>query len=285
MTTLHLSLPPNIARQAIDDIRARFADATVLAPQTHDEMSDFYNHRFGEGDTTADLTVTAYPGALARAFAHRNQLAALPADLPPMRPALARAGLLESHPFFKVIGVVTLMMIHHRSMDPPPEKWADLCRREWAGAVVIPPPSTPAPALYAYWMTRLCGDDGRHAAARADALLFPQDINKAVDEGRYKAGVVFPAFARTFRTGMARAVWPAEGAVAVPLLAFVKKGAGPDAVAVLRHLLADPFQQLLATNGLFAPVLASVPFFDEMTANAGRLLWMGWQDYLALAAA
>ncbi|MCJ8499756.1 ABC transporter substrate-binding protein [Desulfatitalea alkaliphila] len=284
MTLLHLSLPPNIARQAGDDIRARFADVIVREPQTHEEMSDFYNARFGEAQATADLTVTAYPGALTRALTHRNQLAALPADLPPMRPELAKAGLLESHPFFKVIGVVPLLLIHHRDVDPPPVGWADLCRADLAGAVVIPPHSTPAPALCKYWMTRLCGEEGRRAAGQVDPQLFPQDINKAVDEGRYKAGMVFPAFARTFRNGMARAVWPEEGALAVPLIAFVKRGAGPDAVAVLRHLLALPFQEMLAVQGLFAPVLGSAPLFDEMKANGGRLLWMGWEDYASLGA-
>ncbi len=52
----------------------------------------------------------------------------------------------------------------------------------------------------------------------------------------YKAGMVFPALARTFRLGMARAVWLREGAVVIPLLAFLKHGAGKEAVRALHAL-------------------------------------------------
>ncbi|PIE71353.1 MAG: hypothetical protein CSA22_03590 [Deltaproteobacteria bacterium] len=282
MSRYQLALPPNIVRKALGEIQSRFPSVALSPPQTHDEMSYFFKHEFGDPEKTADLTVTAYPSALARAKEHSSAFQTLPADLPPMRCELSRAGLLECAPYYKVIGVVTLMIIHHRSVEPPPRKWADLCRPDLVDSVVIPPESTPAPAIYGCYMDKFCGVDGAVAASRVNAKLLPQDINKSVDAGDYKAGMVFPAFARTFRTGMAKAVWPEEGAVAIPLIAFVKKRASEAAVETLRYLCSEPFQRLLAVDGLFCPMLASVPLFDEMMANKSRIAWLGWEDYIQL---
>ncbi len=284
-TTLHLAIPPNIARQVLSEIQAAFPGASIRPPQNHDEMSDFFGNVFGNKEKTADLTLTAYPSALARAARHESVFAPIPQDLPGMRRELLDIGLKEPGPSFKVIAAVTMMIIHHSSVDPPPKGWADLCREDMAGQVVIPPHNTPAPALYAHYLERLCGENGKKAAACAQAKLFPQDINKTVDEGAYKAGMVFPAFARTFRLGMAKAVWPEEGAVVIPLLAFLKRGAGEEAVEVLRAFLSKEIQTIIAENGLFCPVREDVSLFDEMLHNGAGLMWSGWDNYMALGAA
>jgi ABC-type Fe3+ transport system substrate-binding protein len=280
--TLHLALPPNIARQVVAEIQTAFPGATLHPPQNHDEMADFFETGFGEPEKTADLTVTAYPSALSRAARYEHVFAPMPRDLPGMRRELTDAGLKEPFPFVRVAAAVTLMIIYHKSVAPPPQGWADLCREDLAGEVVIPPHNTPAPALYAHYLEKLFGEKGKNAAARADAKLFPQDINKYVDAGVYKAGMVFPAFARTFRLGMTRAVWPKEGAVVIPLLVFLKQGAGKDAAGVLHALFSQKIQTIIAENGLFCPVLEAVPLFSEMKDNNSMLLWSGWDNYMAL---
>ncbi len=151
-----------------------------------------------------------------------------------------------------MVAAVTLMIIYHKRVDPPPQGWTDLCREDLAGEVVIPPYNTPAPALYVHCMGSLFGEKGKTAAARAHAKLFPQDINQYVDAGVYKAGMVFPALARTFRLGMARAVWLREGAVVIPLLAFLKHGAGKEAVRALHALFRKKFKPLSRKAGCSA---------------------------------
>lgn len=283
--TLHLAVPPNIARQVLSEIQAAFPCASLHPPQNHDEMADFFCNIFGDEEKTADLTLTAYPSALARAARYEQVFAPMPPDLPAMRRELLDLGLREPGPRVRVVAAVTMMIIHHQSVDPAPKGWADLCREDLAGQVVIPPHNTPAPALYAHYLEKLCGEKGKKAAARAQARLLPQDINKTVDEGVYKAGMVFPAFARTFRLGMARAVWPEEGAVVIPLLAFLKRGAGEEAVSALRAFFSPKIQSIVADNGLFCPVIEGIPVFSEMLDNGSRLLWSGWDHYMALGEA
>lgn len=280
---LHLAIPPNIARHVISEIQSAFPDASIHPPQTHDEMDAFFKYQFGHPDHTADLTLTAYPSALSRAIETKDIFAPMPEGLPEMREELLRVGLREPLPFFKVAAVVTMLIIHHESVVPPVEGWADLCRDDLAAGVVIPPHNTPAPMLYAYYMEKLCGEEGRRASALAQAKLFPQDINKTVDEGTYKAGMVFPAFARTFRLGNARAVWPKEGAIAIPLLAFLRKDAPDEAVDVLKIVFSSKIQTIIAENGLFCPVREGIALFSEMAAHDSRLIWSGWEDYIKLA--
>lgn len=285
MTDIHLAIPPNIVRKTTSDLQKKFPGISIRPPRTHTEMDDFFANDFGIKEKTADLTLSAYPSSLAliNSTDKKSIFALMPKTLPPMRPTLAKAGLSEDNPFFRVVAVVTLVMISHKDTHPFPKAWADLCHENLFDQVVIPPEETPAPALYAYYMEKFCGEQGKKAAARVDKKLLPQDINNAVDDGEYKAGMVFPAFARTFRHGNAAMVWPKEGALTLPLLAFLKKDAPEEAGKILDYIFDTQYQTFLAKSGLFCSVRKDVEFFEEMILNNCRLNWMGWRDYRAMA--
>jgi ABC-type Fe3+ transport system substrate-binding protein len=286
MIDIHLAIPPNIVRKTTHDLKIKFPEISIRPTQTHPEMAHFFANDFGNPEKTADLTLSAYPSSLvALGQAGENTIfAPMPASLPPMRPELAKAGLLEDNPCFRVAAVVTLIIISHRDTAPFPKGWADLCHENIKSQMAIPPDTTPAPALYAYYMEKFCGEQGREAATKANKTLLPQDINNAVDAGLYKAGMVFPAFARTFRQGDAAMVWPEEGALTLPLLAFLKKDAPPQAIQVLDYIFERNYQTFLAQSGLFCSVREDVAFFEEMKRNNGHFNWMGWPDYCAMAA-
>jgi hypothetical protein len=283
-TTIHLAIPPNIIRKSMADITRDFPEVVIRSPQTHPEMDVFFQTAFGKEEATADLTVTAYPDALksARAQGEDTIFRSLPTDLIPMRSILVNIGYKEPDPFFKVIAVVTMLIIYHQAVTPAVSGWCDLCREDLIGAMVIPPDNTPAPAVYACYMERICGKRGKEAAEKVNARLLPQDINTAVDSGEYKAGMVFPAFARTFRKGHAIKVWPREGAITLPLLAFIKKKAPKEAEDILRYLLGEAYQTFISKSGLFLPVRPKIPLFEEMIHGNDRLHWLGWDNYCSL---
>ena len=287
MTDIHLAIPPNIVRKTTDDLKKKFPGVSIRPHQTHLEMDDFFVKEFGKEEKTADLTLSAYPASLVglREAGEKSIFAAMPETLPPMRSALAKVGLSEDNSFFKVVAVVTLVIIAHKDTQPFPESWADLCHENINSKVVIPPEETPAPALYAYYMEKFCGEQGKKAALKVHKKMLPQDINTSVDAGQYKAGMVFPAFARTFRQGNAAMVWPKEGALTLPLLAFLKKDAPGQAIEILDYIFDTQYQSFLAQSGLFCSVREDVEFFEEMILNNCRLNWMGWLDYCAMAAA
>ncbi len=285
MTDIQLAIPPNIVRKTTGDLKAMFPGIVVRPHQTHPEMEAFFADEFGKEDKTAHLTLTAYPSALARLAESGGDsvFAETPAGLPPMRPELARAGLREENLFYRVVAAITLVIVSNKRTRPFPEGWADLCHEDIRDRVVIPPEETPAPALYAYYMEKFMGPRGAEAASRVRKKMLPQDINNAVDTGQYMAGMVFPAFARTFRHGNAAMVWPKEGALTLPLLAFLKKDAPEQAREILKYILGKEYQSFLAGNGLFCSVRDDVDFFEEMIENQCRINWMGWPDYRGMA--
>ncbi len=285
MADIHLAIPPNILRKTADDLKVKFPDITIRPHQTHSEMAAFFADDFGDPEKTADLTLAAYPSALANCMTQKEGgiFQAMPHDLPALCPYLAGAGFGESTPFYRVVAVVTLVFIANRQVDPFPKSWRDLCGQALRDRVVIPPEETPAPALYAYYMEKFFQETGRRASRAVHQNLLPQQINVAVDLGRYAAGMVFPAFARTFRSGNAAMVWPEEGALTLPLLAFLKKGAPAAAKGVLAFVMGHEYQSFLSSSGLFCPIREDVPKFEELEDENNRLNWMGWPDYCAMA--
>jgi len=275
MSDVFMVLPPNILRRAEDVITKKFPEIELRPHHTHAEMDEHFSHYFGRAEFTADLTVSAYPQALFRA-AGSNLFTEMPSDLPPLRAELIELGLGEAPAYVKVIGVVPVVMIHNTGIDDPPASWRDLSRERWWGNVVAPPHDTPLPALFRYYMESNFGSDGASAADALHPELYPLDINKYVDEGRFHVGLVIPAFGRNFRLGSGAMVWPAEGAVAVPLLAFLRKDADPKAVLLLEYLLSPEFQGFMSNDGLICPALQEAPLFKELEENQFRFIWAGW---------
>ncbi len=285
MIDLHLAIPPNIARKTADDLRKIFPQLDIRPHQTHAEMDNFFCHEFGKPEQTADLTLTAYPWALSRLVAMDDPgqvFAPMPQTLPALRSDLAELGLVEINPYYRVVCLVCFVFIVHKNVSPFPLSWADLCQENIRDAVAVPPEDTPAPALYSYFQNKLNGCKGREAALRANKTLLPQEINLAVDAGKFKAGVLLSAFGRIFRHGNARMVWPKEGALVLPLMAFIKKDAPQEALDVLHTLFSPSFQQFLAGNGDFVPVHANVDLSREVAENHCHIQWMGWRDYISL---
>jgi ABC-type Fe3+ transport system substrate-binding protein len=133
------------------------------------------------------------------------------------------------------------------------------------------------PALLRHYLEAHYGEKGKAAADALHAELYPLDINKEVDEGTYAVGLAIPAFGRTFRKNSARMIWPDEGAVAVPMMAFLRKDAQEGPRQVLEYLYSNEYQTYLSTTGLVCPVVSEAPPFEELKENDWRFLYSGWE--------
>ena len=242
------------------------------------EFAAYFSEKIAAKAHIPDLIVTPYPQALLYAFPPEacELFAPVPEDLPPMRPDLAQHGLAEPSPYLRVVTVFPLVLACHTASTPTPRSWRDLCDDRLRGSIVLPPDDTPVPAIYRHYMRHVYGDAAAPALEVASPGLNPQDINRAVDEGRYAVGVFIPAFGRSFRGGGACMVWPEDGALAIPLFAMLRRDASEDAVRLLRFLLSLEYQEFLSLSGLHIAVHPDAEYFEEMAAADGRLLWAGW---------
>ena len=286
MSSAFVVLPPNVVRKTLSELSAMLPGLHLVPHNTHGELDQYFAREFGDPEVTHDLTVTAYPAALAPEVGLDSSgvFEPLPSHLPPMRPELQSLGMAEPNRYMRVVAVVPLIFIHHKSLTPPPQSWQDLCHPSLRGKVVCPPNDTPMPALSRAFLGQLYGGQGREAAQDFKAEMYPLDINKAVDQGQYLAGLAIPAFGRNFRDKGGAMVWPKEGGVAIPIVAMLKKGAGADALEALDHLFSPQFQEFLSLSGVLYPVLAGTPLPPEMEPPA-RLLWLGWEQWTILAMA
>ena len=284
MSKAFIIVPPNVFRKTMADLASRFPGVETTPPQTHAEFAAYFAEQVAAKRDVPDLIVTPYPQALRYVDPPRGPelFEPMPTDLPPMRGDLADKGLAEPNPLIRVVTVFPLVLACSHAVDSPPSGWRDLCDERFRGSIVLPPDDTPVPAIYRFYMRRLFGEAAEPALDTVSPGLSPQDINREVDQGRHKVGVLIPAFGRTFREGGASMVWPCEGALAIPSFAMLRRGAAPDAVEALRYLLSREYQEYLSMSGLHIPVHPDARCFEEMQEADGSLLWAGWECQKAI---
>jgi hypothetical protein len=280
---VYLALPPNTMRRAREIVSVRFPGADIGAPDSHQEMFDFASG-FGEKAIPA-LSVSAYPQMVLRAvsLAPDGRLASPDAKLPPLREEFVSLGMTPPVSALRIVSVVPGVLAAAASLSHRLEDWIDLCSPDFPGPVGCPPADTPMPYLVETIFGRLAGEGAQNLLKKLDARSNPIDINKRIASGELSAALIIPAFARTFREGVGRMVWPKSGALAIPVVACLAADAAPVAHAVLAWLLSDEFQRVIVSDGVIAPAVSGIPGFEELEASGWNLFWPGWDLFLSVA--
>jgi ABC-type Fe3+ transport system substrate-binding protein len=275
--TLSLAMPPNILRRVREDIMRLWPGIRLGTPDIHGEMYAFASN-FGK-DSIPSLTVSAYPQVALHALhlAREGRLARPPAELPPLRAEYGRIGLASPLEELRIVAVVTGVLAAAASEAPRLKDWTDLCAPDFPGPVGCPPEDTPMPYLAEAVLRKLAGNATDHLLSILDTASNPIDINKRLGRGELKAALIIPAFARTFREGAARMIWPASGALAVPLMACLAAEAPPEAREILAWLLSEEVQRDIIVEGVIAPAREDVSGFEELEENGWNLYWPGWE--------
>lgn len=277
---VHLALPPNLARRFREDLARRFPDVDTGTPDIHQEMYEF---ALRCGPVPPDgLVVSAYPQLVRNVLADGSPFAQHREDLPPLRPELARLGLTPPDPRLRIVAVVPCVLGVNESRAGWLDDWSGLLSPGYSGPLGTPPRDTPLPYLAELLLDSL----GREAQGTdIDTASTPLDINRRVAAGELAAGLLIPAFARSFRGGGARMVWPRSGALAVPLVAAIGRTAPDVAHDLLAALLSADAQEFLSLSGGVVPVIEGAPGFPELEESGWKLLWPGWDRVAAAAQA
>lgn len=279
---IRFATPPMLARRLRQDIERAFPDHELAPPATHLEMFETARAFGAAADAPADLTITAYPQMLERIWCE----GAAAADLsglaaPPLRREWAALGMTPPLPTVRVVAVVPLVLAVNRDLAPGIRDWDDLepllARPGGFGA---PPLDTPLPFLLAACLGARWGRPSAEILATFDCASPPLEINKRLSRGELAAGLLPPAFCRNVREGDVALVWPASGALAVPMVAAVAPDAPPSAARVLEFLQSPEMQATFAEHGGLAPVTAEARGFPELEAAAWRMFWPGWEAFV-----
>ncbi|MDR2503894.1 MAG: ABC transporter substrate-binding protein [Deltaproteobacteria bacterium] len=279
---LCLTFPPNILRKVREDAARRFPGMELTEPDTHQEMFDFASS-FGEGEPPA-LTVTAYPQVALHALrlAGEGRLAK-PDKKSPQRPEYARLGLAAPTEEICLLAVIPVILAAGPECAPRLRDWTDLCAPDFPGPIGCPPPDTPMPYLAEAVLRRSAGEEVKNFLRKLDTGSNPIDINKRLGRGELKAALNIPAFAGAFREGPAAMIWPASGALAVPLFGCLAWDAPDEAHAALDYFLSEDFQNFMAAEGMLAPIHPQAKGFAELEDNNWKMLWPGWNLLFEIA--
>ncbi|MCM0756499.1 ABC transporter substrate-binding protein [Desulfovibrio aminophilus] len=273
---VHLALPPNVARSVRSRIAERFPDARVGAPDIHQEMYEFAA-KCG-ASPFAGFAVSAYPQLVRNVLRDRPSFAVPEVDAPELRPELRALGLTPPAPELRIVAVAPCVLAVNERWAATVSDWGHLVGRDFSDSLGTPPRDTPLPFLAE---ELLAGFDA--PPVRLDTASTPLDINRRVSSGELGAGLLIPAFGRTFRGGRARMVWPDSGALAVPLVACIGREAPRRAHDILEYLLSREVQAFLSSCGGVVPVRQDVPGFAELEESGWKMRWPGWDALLRAA--
>ena len=284
---IRFATPPMLARRLRQEIERAFPGYELSPPATHLEMFEAARG-FGEpGSEPADILITAYPQMLERIWcdgAAAVDLSRLHAS--PLRCEWQATGMTPPVPTARIVAVVPLVLAVNRDLAPGIRDWDDLepllARPRGLGA---PPVDTPLPFLLAAYLGARWGRPSGEVLAGFDCASPPLDINKRLSRGELAAGLLPPAFCRNVREGDVALVWPASGALAVPMVAAVAPDAPPDAIRVLEFLLSPEIQATFAEYGGLAPATADATGFAELEVAEWRVLWPGWEAFVDIGRA
>jgi hypothetical protein len=276
-------MPPNIMRRVREDIMRLWPGVDAGSPDIHEEMNSFASN-FGNGPLPS-LTITAYPQMVLHAagLAREGRLGRPSASLPPLRGEYGRIGLSAPLEELRIVAVATGVLAAEASLSSRIKDWPDICAPDFLGPVGCPPRDTPLPFLAEAVLRKVAGEGADRLPSILDTVSNPIDINKRLGRGELRAALIIPAFVRTFREGAAKMIWPASGALAIPLVACLAAEAPPVAHDILAWILSEEFQRDIVVEGVIAPVREGVAGFEELEENGWNLYWPGWDLMLEVA--
>lgn len=281
MSNVLIGLPPNVYRKTALDIITKFPGVNVIPPRTHQEDHEFMQELFCERrrpcSSYPDIIISPDPevhGSLRwiDASGYFEELNSVPQKFSPflskyIEPVPSRC--------VSIIGAIPVVIVYNRNCGLTLNSWADLYKVAQKGRIVTPPEDTPLPEIYRYYISKVLGDKASAVFEKTDHLLYPLDINKAVDEGRYDAGVLIPAFSRNSRLGNIVTCYPEEGLVALPVAVMQRRGRSESTDGIVDYLLSPEYQEFLSSSGDMIPVAQNVPLPDGIPHDV-KLLWEGW---------
>lgn len=274
-SVVHLAIPPNIARHTRSQFTKRFPGLSIGTPDIHMEM--YQTAATCGAIQPPALTVSAYPQLVDNILQYGASSFSVPnRPLPLLRSELVALGMTPPSPLITIVSVVPCVLACNNSTAAEVQDWEDLCTDKLKGVFATPPPDTPLPYLFSAFMSHTFGDRSDRMLERLDTTGTPLDINKRVDAGNLAAGLLIPAFGRSYRKQNARMVWPRSGALAVPLIATLAADASDEAHEALAYLLSSEVQSYFSLQGGLVPVTADVAGFPELEATGWQLLWPGW---------
>jgi ABC-type Fe3+ transport system substrate-binding protein len=279
-------LPPNVQSEFKTLLLNRFPDFAnnihVGGASYAESITTHYFENLDSADQLPDILITsgfniAYKKDFVRKFLTNKNFEPLEHSLHPMFREAGMAhpknivGLIAAEP---LVILADLTYFDHMSV---PREWYELLHPKLTGSIVFPNSEDYyRDAIYYPFMHNYGFKAIQQLKLNTKAMMHPSDMFTTIGLGTQLAAAVyimpyFYALAAIKKNQDMRLVWPSDGAVAIPIQMFVKKGACSKNAGLIDFILSDKMGNAFVQNSI---VSANENTHQNFHGNS--LLWPGW---------
>lgn len=274
-------VPINIGRNLDNLLRKEISGVEFITPKSPGEELEYIEAALAKPEDMPDVIITLQPKILQsmemiESGGHFEKIQ--------KNDFVVRSDFKEdfegSGDYLQPLFLAPLILIANGDLEKPPLGWKDLARR-FSGRVITPSPETPASIVFNAVM-RDMGPENDRFCEQLTCSGLPVDVIMSVNSGLFDVGIIPLPFARYNIAKNAKPVYPEEGAMVLPQIALVKKGAGEQAKKTMDYLYSTNIQRFFSQLGGMVPMREGIPIPKEVEKKNAKLHWKGWDWYKQL---
>ncbi len=284
---IFIFVPINIGRNLESLLKRKAPNTEFITPSSSSEELKYFADIFDKPveEELPELIVTLQPEIL-KYFEKeevRKHYVDFTSDLPELRPDLKEKNLDSSMAFVKPLLYTPIIMMVNKDVKNPPKSWKELLEPRFNGRILAPDSQTPVSEAFNFLMKDIAGDKNTDAFFNSMKYSgLPFDVITGVNKGFYDVGLLPLPFARYNMGKNLETLIPEEGAIVLPEMMFIRKGASPETLEVAKDLFGKNIQRFFSQLGALIPVIEEIPLPVEVKKDM-NFYWKGWEWYKNLA--
>lgn len=284
---IYISVPVNISRNLIMRVRELCPNSEVFSSSKKfyaDDLTFLDKIKAGKIDEVPDLIVTIRPEILWNKDLLRNSGYFDASYRYGVGSFMESDGFLDDAWIFKPVFIMPLVLFYNKNVENPPESWESLMETRFKGKILCTDEKTPPASFFRQFYIKEFGEKGEEfVTSSVNYKGLPIDVNSAIGKGEYDIGIMPVTFARFSRNNNACFCWPKEGALPLMQVMLLKKDCNEESRKAAEFFVSEQVQKELSFNAGFIPVISGVNKPEVAVKNDMRLMWKGWDAYMAMA--
>ena len=271
-------VPINIGRNLDNLLRKEISGVEFITPKSPGEEQEHIDAALSNPKDAPDVIISLQPKIISSLGKIKNSghFEEIQKEEFVVRQEF-KEGFGNACEFLQPLFLAPLILIVNGDIEHPPLGWQDLADR-FNGRVIAPSADTPAAIVFKAVM-RDMSDENISFCEKLTCSGLPIDVIMSVNSGLFDVGVIPLPFARYNIAKNAKSVYPEEGAIVLPQIALVKKGAGDAAKTTINYLYSANIQRFFSQLGGMVPMREGIPIPKEVEKKNARLYWKGWDWY------
>jgi ABC-type Fe3+ transport system substrate-binding protein len=269
-------VPVNIGRNLDNLLRKEINGVEFITPKSPGEEREHINAALASPIDAPDVIISLQPEIIRSLEMIENcgHFEKIQKDTVNIRQEF-RDGFQDAGDYLQPLFLAPLILIVNGDIENPPKGWRDLAER-FSGRVITPSFETPAAIVF----NAVMRDMGAQTfCEQLTCSGLPVDVIMSVNSGLFDVGIIPLPFARYNIAKNAKSVYPEEGAMVLPQIALVKKGAGEQARKTIEYLYSANIQRFFSQLGGMVPMREGIPIPKEVEKRDAKLYWKGWDWY------